>query len=147
MALDSVLAAKADFALVYLEEAHPTNGWMYESVVHRVAQHVDMQSRVHCAETLVIELADAVAEASLEVASSYQVASAGSDARWADAAVAAPPIFVDTMANSASKAFGALPERLCILLEGRVVFLGGKGPEKYSVKECRNALEALIATL
>lgn len=54
-------------------------------------------------------------------------------------------LFVDTMANSASLAFGALPERLVVLVDGKVAFLGGKGPEDYSVKECREALAKLPA--
>jgi hypothetical protein len=41
-----------------------------------------------------------------------------------------PPLFVDSMANAASCAFGALPERLAIVGgDGVVEFIGGRGPE------------------
>jgi len=50
------------------------------------------------------------------------------------------PLVVDTLANAASVAYGALPERLVILQDGVVRFVGGKGPEQYSVSEARAAL-------
>ena len=55
------------------------------------------------------------------------------------------PLVVDTMSNAASLAYGALPERLVILQGGLVKFIGGKGPEEYSIQEGRQALSALVA--
>lgn len=60
------------------------------------------------------------------------------------------------MQNLASQVFGALPERLAILEssgeEGGgdvniLRFLGGKGPEEYSVNECRKVLENICNTM
>lgn len=57
------------------------------------------------------------------------------------------PIFADGMANRASLAFGALPERVVLLLDGSVVFIGGKGPEDYTVAEGAEALRSALARL
>ena len=48
-------------------------------------------------------------------------------------------------AYAASLAYGALPERLVILQGGTVEWIGGKGPEEYSIQEGRQALSALLA--
>lgn len=129
MALDPALSSKADFAVIYIEEAHPTDGWMYDSVVHKVSQPVELHERVDCASILQSELDEALRE--IESTSTGAVS-------------IHPPIYVDTMTNSVSHAFGAVPERLAILYNGKMVFLGGKGPETYSVDMCRNALENLV---
>ena len=49
------------------------------------------------------------------------------------------------MDNRAALTFGALPERLVVLCDGRVEWIGGKGPELYSVAEMKDALEALLS--
>jgi hypothetical protein len=140
MALDPAFVDKADFVLVYLEEAHPTDGWMYASVVHKMAQHTSMDERVQCATVLHDELADAMDKAT----TTASTASSSTASTVGAAAAQKPRIFADTMANSASQAFGALPERLSILVDRKVAFLGGKGPEMYSVAECRAALEKMV---
>ena len=120
---------RATFVLVYLEEAHPIDGWMFDAVVHKVTQHTNSKERHDAARVLQRELHAAIAAAQREA--------------LADATVTMPNILVDSMANLASATFGALPERLVLLVGGDVVFLGGKGPEDYSVAECKAALAAL----
>ena len=115
---------KADFAFVYLEEAHPTDGWMYESVTHFLPQHTTVEARCAAARLLREEL--------LARATSGQ------------AAEDLPPIAVDTLSNAASIAYGALPERLILLQDGVVRFIGGKGPEEYSIDEAATALRQLL---
>lgn len=44
-------------------------------------------------------------------------------------------LLVDTMNNAVSRTFDALPERVCIIRDGRVVFIGGFGPEDYELSE------------
>ena len=102
---------------MYLEEAHPTDGWMYGAVTHQIEQHTSLDGRVAAARTLCGELRERGA--------------------------AALPLYVDLLENAASYAFGALPERLVVLHRGRVAFIGGKGPEEYSVDQ----LEAFLRTL
>ena len=110
---------------MYLEEAHPTDGWMYGAVEHAVAQHTGLDDRLAAARLLRAAL-DGVARV--------------------DGAGLPPPIplYADLPENGASIAFGALPERLAILLDGRVAFIGGPGPGDYSVPAAERALEALL---
>lgn len=127
---------QADFIIIYLEEAHPTDGWMYPAVTHMIAQPTEMSQRTAAAEELHVELQDTIVR------------------RWVDPSDPAsphmPPIYVDTMDNLASTAFGALPERLAIIgtntgsVEANVLFLGGKGPEEYSMNECEVALQGIL---
>jgi type I thyroxine 5'-deiodinase len=85
-------------------------------------QHVALKERVHAAHILEAEMK-----------------------RQCERRGLAPiPIFADSMKNVASSSFGALPERLVILLDGRVAFIGGKGPEEYSIAAARRALLALL---
>jgi len=108
----------ADYAMVYLEEAHPVEGWMYPAVQHHIRQHAVLSERAAAAQVLEVELR-----------------------RLTDGCgIAALPIYVDGMANTVSLAFGALPERLAIVLDGRVSWIGGKGPEDYSMEEASRAL-------
>lgn len=104
---------------MYIEEAHPTDGWMYQAVRHHVAQHTTLAERCDAAQLLAAELG---------VLDAPDV-----------------PLVVDGLDNRASLAYGALPERLVILQEGTVVFIGGKGPEEYSIEAARRALEQLLA--
>ena len=48
--------------------------------------------------------------------------------------------YIDTMTNQACNAFGALPERLAVILDGKIEFLGGTGPTGYSISELENHL-------
>lgn len=120
---------RADFAMVYLEEAHPTDGWLYDSVKHEIKQHETMEQRLKAAKVL--------------------------DAECRRLGVADLPIVVDEMENLASITFGALPERLIIIRGGapqampraagvRVKWIGGKGPEEYSVADCKKWLEIVV---
>lgn len=50
------------------------------------------------------------------------------------------PVLVDFTDNEANLAYGALPIRLCIILNGRVEFTGGMGPTFYNPEEVRRWL-------
>ena len=51
-----------------------------------------------------------------------------------------PKIVVDQMTNRLSRMFAAHPERLAVLLDGKIIFIGGKGPFNYSVSDIENFL-------
>jgi hypothetical protein len=112
-------AGVADFAIVYLEEAHPTDGWMYPRVKHLTEQPTTFAKRCGMAHTLDSEMKALLASPSITVC-------------------------VDRMDNAVSYAFGALPERLAVIKEGKVQFLGGAGPSAYSIPACSDALKKLI---
>jgi hypothetical protein len=111
-------AAVADFALIYVEEAHPTDGWMYGAVKHFVKQPTTLAQRSSNAQVLAEEL------------------------RKLDAHDIS--LCVDTMNNDAAMAFGALPERLAVVKNGTVRFIGGEGPHLYSVAACADAVRKLL---
>lgn len=112
----------ADFAVCYLEEAHPISGWMYGAVTRFIEQHTKLSERRAAACTLRSILLE------------QHGISTGSDM----------PMVVDLMDNAVSVYYGALPERLVILRDGVVEWVGGKGPEDYDVEEMRAALAALL---
>ncbi|CAH1243408.1 DIO1 [Branchiostoma lanceolatum] len=51
------------------------------------------------------------------------------------------PLLVDTMDDVANRKYGAWPERLYILLEGRVMYKSMPGPHGYHVHQVRYWLE------
>lgn len=98
----------ADFALVYVAEAHPTDGWDVGSK-YRLRAHRSADERLAAARILRRDAAAAgVAESDVK-------------------------LLVDGLDDEVAAAFGALPERLAIVQHGRLVWLGGCGPMDYSV--------------
>ncbi|ELW65435.1 Type I iodothyronine deiodinase [Tupaia chinensis] len=53
------------------------------------------------------------------------------------------PVVVDTMQNQSSQLYAALPERLYVLQEGRILYKGKPGPWNYDPEEVRAVLEKL----
>jgi len=120
---------RANFAVVYLEEAHPADGWMTSNVKHQIVQHTNMEQRIVAAAVMETELRNIFT----------------TEPRLAETAgESLVPVLVDSMENHAASTFGALPERLAILVDGELKFLGGKGPEDYSVLACREALDQIL---
>ena len=56
------------------------------------------------------------------------------------------PILVDDMTNEANIAYGALPERLYIIYNGKVVYVGGHGPYNYSLDDMKKSLDKILRT-
>ncbi len=54
------------------------------------------------------------------------------------------PLYVDTMNNEAIKAYGALPDRMCVVKAGKLVHLTPLGPYGYQVDEIENVIKSLI---
>ncbi|RDD47781.1 Type I iodothyronine deiodinase [Trichoplax sp. H2] len=55
------------------------------------------------------------------------------------------PFFVDTMEGDTMKAYGAQPERLYVVKDGKIAYEGGPGPFCYSIDDLEQFLEKLIA--
>lgn len=49
-------------------------------------------------------------------------------------------LLVDTMKNTANKAYGALPIRLAVIQNGKVQYAGGLGPTLYKTTDVSNWL-------
>lgn len=52
------------------------------------------------------------------------------------------PLVVDLMDNNASLSYGAIPERLYIIFEGKTVLANGLGPDNYSVDDVKSWLNS-----
>ena len=92
---------RADFYVVYIREAHPTDGWMLESNFQDevvFSQPQTAESRAEVASTCMTRLALSI------------------------------PALLDSMDNSVDRVFNAWPERLYVLAGNRVIYQGGKGP-------------------
>ena len=57
------------------------------------------------------------------------------------------PVYADLMDNHLNKAFGAMPERLFILLNNEVVYAGGMGPFFYDLEEVETWLKDFTGSL
>ena len=50
------------------------------------------------------------------------------------------PVYVDSMANTMKTAYAALPERLYVIDEDKIAYVGGLGPDGYNLQELRRWL-------
>ncbi|TRY96605.1 hypothetical protein DNTS_032551 [Danionella cerebrum] len=100
----------ADSLLVYIEEAHPSDGWVSSDAPYQIPRHRCLEDRLRAAELMNREAPGSA-------------------------------VVVDTMENVSNAAYGAYFERLYILLDDKVVYQGGRGPEGYRIAELRDWLE------
>lgn len=54
------------------------------------------------------------------------------------------PVVADTMWNIANVAYGATPERLYIIMDGRILYQGGVGPFGYNLTKVSRRLNNII---
>lgn len=113
VALSSRLADRADFAVIYVEEAHPCDGWRHDGVRHLIAQHTSLEERRRAASKLRTELL------------------------CCGANLQRLRLAVDLMNNAVALAFGALPARLALLLDGHLVWLGPRESTDINALEAR----------
>ncbi|CAJ0936694.1 unnamed protein product [Ranitomeya imitator] len=104
----------ADFLLVYIDEAHPSDGWAAPGVgSYEVKKHRNQEDRCAAANKLLEK---------------YSL----------------PPqcqVVADCMDNNANVAYGVSFERVCIVQRQKIVYLGGKGPFFYNLHEVQQWLE------
>ena len=101
---------------MYITEAHPTDGWsIISSIQPIVNQQKSFEERFDTARNF-----KKMIENKLKV-----------------------QILVDDMDNKANITFGATPERLAVLFQGKLQWLGGPGPFKHSVEDLEKYLETL----
>uniref|UniRef100_A0A674BC09 Iodothyronine deiodinase n=1 Tax=Salmo trutta TaxID=8032 RepID=A0A674BC09_SALTR len=106
----------ADFLLVYIDEAHPSDGWVAPAMGPRsfeVRKHRSLEERVVAAKKLI---------ESFSLPSQCQ-------------------LVADCMDNNANVAYGVSNERVCIVQRRKIAYLGGKGPFFYNLKDVRQYLE------
>uniref|UniRef100_A0A8C5QXM0 Iodothyronine deiodinase n=1 Tax=Leptobrachium leishanense TaxID=445787 RepID=A0A8C5QXM0_9ANUR len=104
----------ADFLLVYIDEAHPSDGWAAPDVPsYEVKKHRNQEERCAAANKLLQHFS-------------------------------LPPqcqVVADCMDNNTNVAYGVSFERVCIVQRQKIVYLGGKGPFFYNLQEVRRWLE------
>jgi len=110
---------EVDSIIMYISEAHPTDGWRLDFPgQYEVAQPSKFEEKISCAKHLESVLA--------------------SEHKFS------PKIFVDQMDNRLSTLFQAHPERLAVIKDGKVSWIGGKGPFDYSIEKLREFLQKQI---
>lgn len=106
------------FFVIYVQEAHPTDGWQVDSNVAEgilFRQHQSYEERESVAATCRLDLGLAL------------------------------PVLVEEMDNAMDEAYGAAPERLYLVgIDGRVVYRGGAGPHFFDLDEWEHAIAASV---
>ncbi len=109
---------RVDFYAVYIREAHPTDGWSMESndrVGVKVAQHKTAVDRSQAAALCSSVLAMSI------------------------------PMLVDTIDDSANRAYSGFPDRLYMIdRNGKVAYKGGRGPFGYKPRELEQTLVMML---
>jgi len=103
----------ADFLVVYIEEAHATDGWALAENAHQISNHRSIEERLAAAAKL----------------ANYITLPANMT------------VVVDTMSDELNRAYGALPERLYVLQNGLIVYEGRMGPFFFSPGEVDDSLK------
>ena len=112
---------RIEFFVVYVQEAHPTDGWQVESnikddVFYR--QHQSLDEREEAAQSCTIGLHISI------------------------------PTLVEEMDNAIDEAYGAAPERLYLIgKDGRVAYHGGAGPHFFDLDELDEAIQGMEANV
>lgn len=108
-----------EFFVVYVQEAHPTDGWQTDSNVEEgilFRQHRSYAEREEAAQSCSIGLQIGL------------------------------PVLIEEMDNAIDEAYGAAPERLCLVdVDGKVAYHGGAGPHFFNLDQWEHAIEACAA--
>jgi len=102
----------ADFVTVYISEAHPSEEANFTGNID-IGEHKNFEERLEASKILLDHK------------------SAEDDYR----------LMVDLMDNKAGSAYAAMPERLYIVLDGKIVYEGLQGPFDYRLDEVEEYLE------
>jgi hypothetical protein len=109
-----------EFFVIYVQEAHPTDGWQTDSNVAEgilFRQHQSYEERESVAATCSLDL-----HLSL-------------------------PVLIEEMDNAIDEAYGAAPERLYLIgADGRVAYRGGAGPHFFDLDEWEHAIAASVSS-
>ena len=111
---------RVEFFVVYVQEAHPTDGWQTDSNIEEgvlFRRHRSYQEREDVAQSCSIDLNIGL------------------------------PVLIEEMDNAIDEAYGAAPERLYLIAaDGRVAYHGGAGPHFFDLDEWEAAIEACVGT-
>jgi len=120
-----------EFIVVYIKEAHPTDGWWLgrsrtQRVIHALSGN---PARLDVKDPVTLEQRRKVA--------------ASCDANLFDGVV---PLYVDDMGDEVNALYTARPTRIYLVgRDGRVVYNPGIGPTSFSADDLDRAIEAYLA--
>ncbi len=106
------------FFVVYIQEAHPTDGWQIsineqEEVIFEQPKSAEEREAVAAACTLGLKLSI--------------------------------PTLIDEMTNEVDRAYAALPDRLYFInTEGRIAYRSGPGPMGFKPQELEAAIKGFV---
>ena len=104
--------------MIYVREAHPTDGWQVDANVQDEVfyrQHQSYEEREEVAQTCSLDLKITV------------------------------PVLVEEMDNKIDETFGAAPERLYLIgSDGKVAYHGGAGPFFFDLDEWEQAIQECV---
>ena len=107
------------FLVVYVQEAHATDGWQSDSNIADgvfFRQHQSFEEREEVAQTCSLDLPLPL------------------------------PVLIEEMDNAIDEAYGAAPERLYLIgADGRVAYQGGAGPHFFDLNEWAEAIKECLA--
>jgi hypothetical protein len=111
---------RVEFFVVYVQEAHPTDGWQTDSNIQEgilYRQHQSYEEREEVAQSCSVGLHIGM------------------------------PILIEEMDNAIDEAYGAAPERLYLIgADGRVAYHGGAGPHFFDLDQWEAAIEACVGS-
>jgi hypothetical protein len=108
---------RANFLMVYVREAHPTDGWAVEGNRFKVAQPTTLEQRRKIAQDFVKEIGIRM------------------------------PLAVDTIEGAAERLYDPFPNRLVVIdAAGRIAHIGARGPQSTlnSAREVPAVLDGLL---
>ena len=112
---------RIEFFVVYVQEAHPTDGWQVDSNIQNsilYRQHQSFDEREEAAQSCTIGMHLSI------------------------------PILVEEMDNSIDEAYSAAPERLYLIgKDGKVVYHGGAGPHFVDLDELDEAIQKMESSI
>jgi len=118
-------SASADFACVYIAEAHPAEkkhfGGNYDISTHRA-----FDERLAAANVFVREF-DELLENKFASLKDVEV-----------------PVLVDLMSDEANRKYAALPERLFGIIGGKIGYVGDVGPYGYDIDAVEEWIQKLL---
>lgn len=110
--------ADVEFFMVYIKEAHPTDG---------------RQSQANVRENILIKQPTSLQERT-------QVAS-----QMCSVLKIKLPALVDTIDNQTNQAYAASPDRLYLIgIDGRIIYRGAKGPRGFNARELESEIMQLV---
>ncbi|KAA0202079.1 hypothetical protein HAZT_HAZT011267 [Hyalella azteca] len=122
----------ADFLIVYIQEAHPTDGWLIPNTVE-IPTHKSVQDRLAAVRYMMeLEPVNCPVVVDSESGAAYRLAAVR---YMMELEPVNCPVVVDSESGAACEEYTALPERLFVVLDGKIVYHGAQGPYGYKMAE------------